>query len=138
MPVPAQPQLPAAQSSGGPTAPPARVEILKPESSPPPVVNRPAPTVIEPPKPSYSGPSSGTLVWSGQIEKGATVEIQADRASMGTLHGKLPGVPVSVSLDVREFAIAEAPGPRNNWSKLVIRSKNRRHTVITVDWKVLN
>jgi hypothetical protein len=90
------------------------------------------------PKPAYAGPPAGTIVWSGRVDKGETIEIHGDRASSGTLHGKLPGVPVSVNLDVREFAIAEAPGPRNNWSKLVFRSRNRRHTVVTVEWKVLN
>jgi hypothetical protein len=112
------------------------VEILKPESgsqSP-----APPPLIPAPPKATYTGPPAGTIIWSGRVDKGETIEINGDRASSGTLHGKLPGVPVSVNLDVREFAVAEAPGPRNNWSKLVFRSRNRRHTVVTVEWKVLN
>ncbi len=113
------------------SARPPRQEPVRPAPAPPPPVQ-------PPPKPAYTGPSSGVVVWSGKLEKGESVVIDGGNASAGTLNGKLPGVPVSVNLDVREFALAEAPSPSNNWSKLVIRSRNRRHTVVTVEWKVLN
>jgi len=72
------------------------------------------------------------------VDKNQTVVIDGSSPSMGSLNGRLPGVPVSVNLDVREFAIAEAPSPSNNWSKLVFRSRNKRHTVVTIQWKVIN
>jgi len=49
----------------------------------------------------------------------------------------LPGLPVQLEIDAREFAIVEAPAPSNNWKRLVIRSRNKRHTVITVQWKII-
>jgi hypothetical protein len=87
---------------------------------------QPAPIPAPGPKP-YSGPQSGVVNWSGRIEKGGTV----------TLDGKLPGVPVMVNIDTKEFAIVEAPSPANGWNRVVVRSKNKRHTVITIGWAVL-
>jgi hypothetical protein len=89
-------------------------------------------------KPAYTGPSSGVIVWSGQLDKNGTVVIEGSLASSGSLNGRLPGVPVSVNLDVREFAIAESPSPGNGWSKVVFRSRNKRHSVVTIEWKVIN
>lgn len=147
-PIPTNPLTPAPQTAPPPPPPqePRPLDLpapAKPAERPkqeqvtirPPV---PPPPPAEPPKPAYSGPSTGVVVWSGKLEKGESVVIEGGNASAGTLNGKLPGVPVSVNLDVREFALAEAPSPSNNWSKLVIRSRNRRHTVVTIEWKVLN
>lgn len=140
-PEPSSAPAPAAQSSV-PTqavAPPAlqpkpRVEILKPDlvANPPPPLNPPG---VE--KPIYTGPASGVIIWSGRLEKNGVLEIAGSQSQNGLLNGGLPGVPVMIDLDTREFAIAEAPSPRNNWTRLVIRSKNRRHTVVTIKWSVL-
>jgi hypothetical protein len=110
--------------------------VFRPSPSPadvPAPPRTPAPT----PAPAYSGPRSGVINWSGQLEKNGTIVLQGDQASAGTLNGRLPGVPVIVELDTREFALAEAPGPSNHWSKLVVRSKNKRHTVVSIRWSVL-
>ena len=76
---------------------------------------------------AYAGPRSGVTTWSGQLEKGGTA----------TIEGKLPGVPVMIDIDTKEFAIVEAPSPANGWNRVVIRSKNRRHTVVSIQWTVL-
>jgi len=99
-------------------------------SMPPPAMPAPQPAIrppaVIPPK-RYEGPRLGTTTWSGQIEKGGVV----------TIDGKLPGVPVMIDLDTKEFAVVEAPSPANGWNRMVIRSKNRRHTVISIQWTVL-
>jgi hypothetical protein len=78
------------------------------------------------------------LLWSGKIDSGGTVTIDRDHCSMGTLMSPgLPGVPVTLDFDAREFALAEAPSPGNGWSKLVIRSRNKRHVSISLSWSVI-
>ncbi len=63
--------------------------------------------------------------------------IDGRNAQTGTLNGALPGVPVMIDVDAREFAIAEAPSPTNGWKRLVIRSRRKTHSVVTVRWTVL-
>jgi hypothetical protein len=47
-------------------------------------------------------------------------------------------VPVIIAkFDARDFALAEVPGPRNNWNRLTVRSKSRRHTIVTIEWETL-
>lgn len=85
---------------------------------------------------TYQGPASGVITWSGQIDKNGTVTIDGDRASSGSLNGKLPAVPVIIDIDAREFALAEVPSPSNGWKRLVVRSRNKKQTVITINWRV--
>jgi len=115
------------------TEAPKRVEILKPETPIPQEPPRPAP----PAKPAYEGPPAGVLLWSGQLDKNGSVTIEGKRATFGNLTGELPGVPVMIELDQREFALAEAPGPSNNWKRITIRSRNKRHSVVTIKWSIL-
>jgi hypothetical protein len=107
----------------------------------PPPQHTPEPTTITPKIPPPSGAvvaEGGTIVWSGRLEKGEIVTLKGPQVSQGTVHGALPGVPVMIDVDAREFAVAEAPGPSNGWSKIAIRSKSRRHTVITIQWQLLH
>jgi hypothetical protein len=135
-PIPTTPP-PTAQTPP-PVQPPA-IQVTRNELPPPtipaehgPAVTtlRPPPAPATPPAPgikAYGGPKSGVVNWSGRIEKNGTV----------ALDGKLPGVPVMINIDTKEFAIVEAPSPANGWNRVVIRSKNKRHTVIAVGWAVL-
>lgn len=82
---------------------------------------------LMPVPPAYSGPRSGVINWSGRLEKNGSIVLQDG----------LPGVPVSIELDTREFALAEAPAPSNQWSRIVIRSKSKRHSVVSIKWSVL-
>lgn len=94
-------------------------------------------TAVTPAAPAYAGPTSGTILWSGTLEKNGTVEIDGKTASVGSLQGSLPGVPVMIAIAAKEFAVAVAPSPANNWTRLVIRSKKRRHAVIQIQWTVV-
>ena len=92
-------------------------------------------------RPTTSAPE-GVLIWSGILD-GATdkvdrvLEIRGSTASFGDLRGALPGRPVSISVEPKDIGIAEAPGPRNGWSKVVLRSLNRRHTVVFITWHLI-
>ena len=77
------------------------------------------------------------MIWSGQLEREGLVEITGDRASTGTLRGALPGVPVVVEIEPKDVGVAEAPGPQNGWKRLVLRSRSRRLSVVTIKWTVI-
>jgi hypothetical protein len=61
------------------------------------------PAVPEPTTAPYNGPRSGRLIWTGVLGKRGVVDIEGNRASMGTLVGGLPGVPVSIRVSPAEF-----------------------------------
>jgi len=134
-PAPARPEpaLPeTAPASGIPTVPapvasrPARprVELFRPEPASPP----------EPAAPAYTGPSAGTLIWSGQIERNTLVTINGDQVSFGRLTGELPGIPVTIELATDAFAMVESPGPANNWKRLSLRSLRRIRGAVVIRW----
>jgi len=137
-PQPTQIAAPAAATPAD-RPPPQRVEIFRPDPSPPPASRPPLePPPAPPGRVAYSGQGSGVINWSGKIDKNETVSIDGGQASAGTvLQGALPGVPVMLDIDHAEFALAEVPAPSNGWSRLRIRSRNRRHTVITIRWTVI-
>jgi hypothetical protein len=86
---------------------------------------------------AYSGPRSGTINWSGQLEKDGVITIEGNGASSGSMTGGLPGVPVSIDFNSKEFALAEAPAPSNGWKRLVMRSRHTRHSAIAIQWTVI-
>ncbi|HWR49953.1 MAG TPA: hypothetical protein VN428_02530, partial [Bryobacteraceae bacterium] len=125
-------QEPQAPANHAPPPAPQRAGITRPESPAPPVA--PA-RVIPPPAPAV--PKSGTLIWSGQLEKDKVLTIDGASASNGTLRGALPGVPVMVEVTPSTVGVAEMPGPTNGWKRIVLRSRNNSNVVVTVKWTVL-
>ena len=75
---------------------------------------------------TYQGPSSGVLNWSGRVEKDQLVTIEG-----------LPGIPVMIDLDAKEFSVVEPPSPSNRWQRLVVRSRNRKNASIAVRWTAI-
>lgn len=137
-PMPSTSTPPAPPAAGAPASPepseppqPAapRAEILKPQPAAPPA----------PVKPVYSGPRSGVMIWSGQLEREGRIEITGAAASglPGTLRGELPGVPVIVEVEPKDVGVAEAPSPANGWKRLVLRSRTQRLSVVTIKWTVI-
>ncbi len=128
--VTGSPDPPVAKTPAGPLPPQettqTTVTILRPERPPPSIPTLPSG------KPGYTGPKSGTLVVSARVDKGAPVVLSDEGVP-----GGLPGVPVIVDFDSREFAVVTAPSPANGWKKLVLRSRNKVHSVISVRWTVL-
>ena len=94
-----------------------------------------SPGASERPAP-YQGPSAGTLIWSGQIEKGLLVKVEWDQVSVGRLTGELPGVPVTIELQTDAFAVVEGPSPANNWKRLYLRSVKRIRSAVVIKWVV--
>jgi len=119
-----------------PAVHPANSELPSPpslgESAPAPLANfipRPTPPHGVAPPPDVL-PSSGRLIWTGKLERGGTIRILGDHASLGRLTGSLPGVPVRVRVFPTELTqnglkvftgeplavgIPEAAGAQNGW-----------------------
>jgi len=119
--------------------PPVTV-VPDPGSQPPPRNRLPRPdssTIVRPPPAVYSGPPSGVINWSGRLAKDGALVIDGNSTQEGVLNGSLPGVPVMIDIDTKEFAIAEAPSPSNGWKRLVIRSRRKTHSVVSIRWTVM-
>ena len=83
----------------------------------------------------YTGPTAGTLVWSGRVEKDTLVRIEGSRVSPGRLTGELPGVPVTIQPpDV--FGVVEAPSAANGYKRLYLRSLKRIRSGVVIKWSV--
>jgi TonB family protein len=97
----------------------------------------PAAAPQQPLPPRYNGPASGTLTWSGRLQKNTPVVFDGNQASQGSLTGALPGVPVIVEIETKDVGIAEAPGPSNGWKRLSLRSKKDLNSVVVIRWRRL-
>jgi hypothetical protein len=146
--TPATPEPPAAIPvvPGGPkpsAAPRPKIGILRPDRPEPPAVRAepaPAPPAApaQPAAPApYTGPSAGTLIWSGEIGENTLVVINGDQVSIGRLTGELPGVPVIIQLETDDFMVIDPPGPGNGWKRLSLRSRKRIRQAVTIKWGVM-
>lgn len=96
------------------------------------------------PRPSsiYNGPATGRLIWTGNLNAGASLEIDGDRASTGDLTGSLPKAAVRISVHPASFSrrgmdvfadeldaereIREQPSANNGWTETVYRRNPKR------------
>jgi hypothetical protein len=103
-------------------------------SAPPPERPAPAPperTAAAPAIPAVKG--SGRLIWTGTLLRRGVVEFDSRTASIGSVSGGLPGVPVSVTISPAEFENdglivyttdpkldkhREPPNARNGWNNI--------------------
>jgi hypothetical protein len=42
-----------------------------------------------------------------------------------------------IEVDQRDFALAETPSPSNGWRRITIRSRSKRHSVVSIKWYVM-
>jgi Double zinc ribbon len=133
--------VPANNRSGGAGAGVAAPAIVNPSPATAPPTKPAAGTVASPPAPPQqvqpAVPSSGTLVWSGHLDKNALVTIRGRSASSGTLEGQLPGVPVIIQVYPNNIGVAEFPGPQNSWKKVVLRGNKSGDVVVRIQWQTL-
>lgn len=112
--------------------PPGMKLPVAPTPNPAPPLPKPAPPPA--PKPVVT---SGTIVWSGHLDKNSTITIQGASASSGTLEGQLPGVPVMIQVSPSDVGVAEFPGPQNGWKEVVLRGSRSQDVVVRIQWKAL-
>lgn len=139
-PVPVQAPPPATLEP----SPPERTVLAKPSA--------PAPSVPEAAKtapPTYRGPSSGKLIWTGFLPKDSVLSIEGRRVSAGHLTGELPGVPLRIGAHPAELSsggltvyssnpkyargpVTEPPGPQNGWNRTLYRYDPRGARAVIV------
>lgn len=84
-----------------------------------------------------SGPSSGQIVWTGQVHGLQLVTIDGNHADTGKIEGALPGLPCIVQpVDEKDVSIASSPGPRNNYTRLVLRVKGNGNRRVVLNWSL--
>lgn len=83
-----------------PTPAPVRPAVSPPVSSPAPapvtVAPKPVPPSAPPTPAAPPSPASGRILWTGDISKGAALEIDGRKANRGFLNSELPEAPVRV------------------------------------------
>jgi hypothetical protein len=106
-------------------------------------VPRPAPTASTPAvsAPSYTGPRSGRMIWTGVLTRRGVVEIEGNHSNTGSLAGALPGMPVSIRVSPSEFGRnglvvftgdaakagrREPPGAANGWNAVEFQKDAER------------
>jgi len=117
--------------------PPAVVSPVPAAGVAAPPVPAPPPRAAQPVQlpPVYQGPSSGVIVWEGEVHGVELIAIDNGQASSGRVSGALPGVVCLVQpTDPRRVDIASAPAPSNQYRRLVIRVRGNGHMVARVTW----
>jgi serine/threonine protein kinase len=85
-----------------------------------------------------SSPGSGTIVWSGDLQKNSVLVIDDQQVSIGSTTGVLPGKPVQIEVEPRDVVIRQMPNAANAWKLIILYSGNRKYSSITISWKVLD
>jgi hypothetical protein len=70
----------------------------------------------------YNGPLWGDLRWTGSLEPGASLTIQAGKAISGDLTGELPGAPNTVEVVAGAVSVVEGPSAANQWDRVVLKN----------------
>lgn len=144
----------APAASVSPTAP---TSVIRPAQSspsiqpPPSAAGTPAPAVqpSAPAKPATTRVSAGRSIWTGQLRKNQSLQINGKVASMGILNAALPGQPIRVNVLPGELTpqglvvytsnpryrdvqnALEPPGPTNGWNQTRYRyDPARAHSLI--------
>ena len=137
---------PAIPTTGLRTAPPPPAPPQPAPAAAPTLITRPAanapavaPAATAPAKPAYAGPSSGRIIWTGDLSRGTSLSLSGRQASAGVATGEFPGVPVRVSVHPADLSGRgltvysmsnrpgrEAPGPQNGWNATTYSQDARR------------
>jgi hypothetical protein len=106
----------------------------------PPRVFRPDPVPPGAPKSepaAYSGPSSGEIVWDGNIKGTELITIENGQASSGTISGGLPGVLCLLQpADPKRVSIASTPAPYNQYKRMVFRVSGNGRMRVVIKWSL--
>ncbi len=84
--------------------------------------------------PAYSGPPEGRLVWTGELEPGATITLSKGAASAGSVTGALPGVPVNLEIHPSGVGIVTPPGKADGWQRMVLKNEGRKQLMLLIKW----
>lgn len=137
---PVFPQIPAAPPLSLPTA-------MQPLTAPLPVAAPVLPPAL--PSKTYAGPRSGRIIWTGSMARRGVVEIERAHASIGSLSGGLPGVPVNLRISPADLSsegmVVYTPDPAangrqepasaaNGWNRTLFRwQPDRAHELVVLE-----
>jgi hypothetical protein len=103
-------------------------------------VFRPDPSPQRAPEPApegYSGPSSGEIIWEGDVKGTTLVTIDNNHADVGTLTGALPGILCLIQpADPKRVSIASTPAPYNQYKRIVFRVSGNGRTRVVIRWSL--
>jgi hypothetical protein len=85
---------------------------------------------------SPRSPTSGLLVWKGDLQAFGVLIIDAASVTRGTVHGALPGVPVRISVPP-EMKVMEAPSQQNGWQRLVLQNNAHKRDEVKITWQLI-
>jgi len=133
--VPAPRPQPTYELSRSISSPPARASNEPSnvtDSAPPPPPRVPSPEPTSAPRPMAQ---SGYIVWNGAVQKNGIIEIDGDTSTPGNIQSGLPGVPVTIDLDTKNYALVEYPSASNGYRRMKIRSRNKESSII-LKWQL--
>jgi hypothetical protein len=105
----------------------ARLKVFRPDPPPAP----------EPAQGIYRGPTSGEIVWDGNIKGTELITIENGQASSGTVSGALPGVLCLLQpADPKRVSIASTPAPYNQYKRMVFRVSGNGRTRVVIRWSL--
>jgi len=81
--------------------------------------------------------TAGTILWSGELDKNSILVLTKDKASIGSVKGRLPGRPVQVEVEPKELSIRQMPDRANGWSQIVLYSGKKKYTSIKIRWSII-
>ena len=86
----------------------------------------------------YSGPSSGNIVWQGEVHGTTLVTINGSASDSGeVLSGALPGVLVMVQpVDAKHVGVAGTPAPSNSFRRLTLRVQGNGVLQEVIRWSI--
>lgn len=87
---------------------------------------------------AYEGPSSGEIVWRGEVHGTTLVTIDGSNSDAGqVVSGALPGVLVMVQpVDSRHVGVASTPAPSNAFRRLVLRIQGNGNMQEVIHWSI--
>jgi proteasome lid subunit RPN8/RPN11 len=137
-----EPAPAAASEQAAPAEPPPEPSVRASIAAPAPAAPLRLPPAPKKPSLVYDGPTTGRLIWTGNLNARAALEIDGDRASTGDLTGRLPKAPVKVRVHPANFSrrgidvfaselpsqkeIREQPSANNGWTETVYKRNPKR------------
>ena len=117
---------------------PPKEAVVKPQPAiPPKEAPAKAPETVPSPSVAYSGPLTGSLVWTGELEASGQLAIDGKMSSTGSVSSELPGVPVKIQLWPSSARLIGMPGPENRYKRVVVASGERKQLRIIIRWEVV-
>jgi eukaryotic-like serine/threonine-protein kinase len=81
------------------------------------------------------GFATGSIYWSGELDKNSILILGKEGASIGSMTGRLPGKPVKIEVTPKEISIKQMPEKANDWSTIMLSNGAQKYTSIQIHWQ---